>query len=291
MKAFRFFLNKCPELVTSQNTRAETVLHLTCRTGNLEMTKLLLERLEPGQRAQFISVKSTSDGQTCFHIACSCGFLNIVSFLIEQSESTAFIDILDNGANTSLHLAVFHGHGNVVGLLLKYTKLVEARNEESSSTAFELSCRRGFFDISKKLIEQSPVSELGVLLLAACREGADEVVGLLLKKEAPIESVDSGNRNCLEIAISSGHRQVIKTLLNEANWPELVKAANGKVENPQLRGMFEAQMWDIVEVVLDKTLVDVKNQKGFGALDRSVSFLGCFSLYRTDFSNKTKPYS
>lgn len=91
-------------------------------------------------------------------------------------------------------------------------------------------------------------------------------------------------KNCLDIAIAKEHREVIKILLKDPKWYKLIRVNNDYeekfqiltstandskqnvvsndipherqkiVENPQLVGLFEKQMWDIIEIILDKCI-------------------------------------
>lgn len=137
----------------------------------------------------------------------------------------------------------------------------------------------------------------------ACSEGAHEVVKLLLDKGASIELLNSNNKNCLDIAISKGHRDVIKVLLDNPNWKKLIRATNvendskvlktkiskskslhfddePEIENPQLVGLFENKMWDMLEIILDKTLdqSDSENKVDFSILDMKVKNMSKHSL-------------
>ena len=44
-----------------------------------------------------------------------------------------------------------NGHSSIVSLLLEYGADANAKNEDNT-TALDLSCRKGFFEISKNLI-------------------------------------------------------------------------------------------------------------------------------------------
>jgi hypothetical protein len=98
----------------------------------------------------------------------------------------------------------------------------------------DLSCRKGYFEISKSIINNYPVfdekeksSEFP--LHTACYEGAHEVVKLILQKGTPIDQLDHQNKNCLDIAIEKGHREVIRVLLNDPNWAKLIRL-NDKIQ-------------------------------------------------------------
>ncbi len=77
-------------------------------------------------------------------------------------------------------------------MLLEYGADANAKNEDNT-TALDLSCRKGFFEISKNLITTSNLNEQETViddgeypLHVACYEGAHEVVRLLLFKGAKI---------------------------------------------------------------------------------------------------------
>lgn len=71
-------------------------------------------------------------------------------------------------------------------------------------------------------------------LHTAAAEGAHEVVKLLLEKGAMIDKLDDQNRNCLDIAISRGHREVVRVLLEDPNWYKLIRLNNFDDENVSL---------------------------------------------------------
>jgi hypothetical protein len=80
----------------------------------------------------------------------------------------------------------------------------------------------------------SKVTDSQTPLHAAAAEGAHEVVKLLLEKGASIDKLDDKNRNCLDIAISKGHREVVKVLLADPNWEKLIRLNNFDDENVPL---------------------------------------------------------
>lgn len=131
--------------MTSQNSKEETILHISCRVDNLEAIKLTLLAFARDQinLEKFLHVKN-SNGQTCFHVACSHGFFSIVSYFIEEYKALDFVHLLDSNANTALHVAASSGHSSIASLLLLHMRSLDARNDENY-TALELSCREGTF--------------------------------------------------------------------------------------------------------------------------------------------------
>jgi ankyrin repeat protein len=225
------------------------------------------------------------------------GFFNIVEYFLRDLKMSYFLDQVDNDGNSPLHLAASKGHLSIVECLLDYGCSLSSKNREGI-TALELSCRKGYFDISKSLImhysnlkqqsdndfdsssksdDKNAQNNADNPLHIACYEGAYEVVRLLLSKGAKIDALNNEGKNCLDIAISRGHREVVKVLLEDENWNKLVLTSvdersdlklnvtnlgfhrqitrfksRGKKENPQLVAMFENKMWESINIILDK---------------------------------------
>jgi ankyrin repeat protein len=150
----------------------------------------------------------------------------------------------------------------------------------------------------------------------AAYEGAAEVVKLLLLKGVPIDQLNNENRNCLDIAISRGQREVIRVLLNDENWAKLIRfndrdkvedadeylltvvAQNSTqdndssqlgfesakkedkikkaVENPQLVALYDAKMWDIFKLLLDKCVT--YKEVDFTKIDPPVKSISAHTL-------------
>ncbi len=239
LECLQYFLknhfNKNQKLLMTINNQEETVLQVACRSGNLELIKIVYDLIDGINMAlePFLFNKNMN-GQTCFHIACTNGYYNIIEYFLKYRKKTVFLEQADFNSNTSLHLATYGGHSSIVGLLLTYNADCNARNEDNA-TALDLSCRLGFFDISKMLIScylvfDNEHSNHDYPLHVACNEGAHEVVKLLLEKGALIDKLNNENQNCLDIAIAKKHREVIKVLLNDPNWRLLIRGSNN-IEN------------------------------------------------------------
>lgn len=148
-----------------------------------------------------------------------------------------------------------NGHSSIVSLLCEHGADIKAKNDEHV-TPFEISCQKGYFEISKTLIEHYETGENlsnseDCPLHTACYEGAHEVVRVLLQKGnlndftslrllvkisnciflllnlgAIIDRLNSDNENCLDVSIARGHREVIRVLLNDPNWKKLIRVNN-----------------------------------------------------------------
>ena len=163
------------------------ILKKLCRNGCMEIVKIMMNKLPDSNRTvdEFLFAKNR-DGQTCFQVACVNGYLNIVEYFLKEKKIKQFIEHHDNNLNTCLHLATENGHSTVVNLLLEHNVDFLAKNEENF-TALDLSCRKGFFEISKSIINEYPIYNENentneFPLHTACNEGAYEVVKLILQK-------------------------------------------------------------------------------------------------------------
>ena len=83
--SLKYLLNNYnTDIVYSKNNFEDTILHLACRNGNLEMVKLILNNLyESNVPTESIIFGKNRDGQTCFHIACVKGHYNIIEYLLK----------------------------------------------------------------------------------------------------------------------------------------------------------------------------------------------------------------
>jgi ankyrin repeat protein len=188
-ESLQFLINKYfaqkSELLFSKNNIDDSIFHISCRQGYLECIKIVMNKIfqsTASQSANSLLFSQNKDGHTCFHIACANGFTNIVQYFLKNKKQIAFLDYTDNCLNTSLHLATEGGNSSVVSTLLEYGLDLEAKNEDNL-TSLDLSCRKGYFEISKLLISKySVITTSETPLFTACQEGAHEVVKLLLIK-------------------------------------------------------------------------------------------------------------
>lgn len=155
-ESLKYFLGKhfdaTREILFSKNNFDETVFHIACRFGHLEIIKMILNKLNNTNYSSILNSKNLQ-GQTCIHIACAKGYHNIVEYFLRDRKFLSFLEHLDNESNTCLHLACEYGQSSIVGLLLEFDCDLDAKNEQNL-TPLDLSCRNGFFEISKMLIQK-----------------------------------------------------------------------------------------------------------------------------------------
>ena len=156
----------------SKNLQDETIIHVACRYGNLEIIKILLGQIfESDLPNDTILFAQNKDGETCFAIACAKGYLNVVEYFLKDKKLKAYLDYVDNNSNTCLHVATLNGHFSIASILLDNGINVTAVNEKNLS-ALDISCRKGYFEISKILISYyATMDECDSPLQTACYEG------------------------------------------------------------------------------------------------------------------------
>lgn len=115
VNCFHYFLKNhfenSPKFLLSVNNKEETVLHTACRFGNIEIVKLVYEKVNESSLnlEKFLYMRNDSR-QTCFHIACITGFLNIIEYFLKDLKKILFVEYVDISSNTPLHLATFNGN-------------------------------------------------------------------------------------------------------------------------------------------------------------------------------------
>lgn len=117
-----------------------------------------------------------------------------------------------------LHRAAYHGHSDIVELLLKHGARPDSRTRfrtpfHARCTAMHFAAAGGYADILSMLIEAG--GDVNVLntenaspLHWACRYGRATAVAMLLRHRAQIEMRDHDDRTSLHLAVLGDHAEV-----------------------------------------------------------------------------------
>lgn len=122
----------------------QTPLHTACYIGSTPLIELLLHH-----GAEMSSVDH--QGQTSLHLCASSGVKTSLAMLLDHG-GDELIDIQDNGGNTALHHATFHGRLDCVRLLLETAANVCIRNYEGL-TPYNIASAQGHHQIGLLLLE------------------------------------------------------------------------------------------------------------------------------------------
>ena len=192
------------------------------------------------------------------HLAATVGSTKRAVALL----SSGLIDI-DQGnpmGATPLMCAAFHGHSQVVGILLNKGANVSLV-DEYGATALHLSAQEGDLSVSEMLIEAGADLEGktskngGTPLHLAATNAHSEVMKALIKAGADPNSRAVNGVTPLHVAAQKGHLDAIKLLLRAHGDPLLTKTESGGTFTPldtaAAKGHSEVVRWMIQEVGIE----------------------------------------
>ena len=157
----------------------DTLLHLACRHGWLDLVNLLIKVYG------YPPDVKDKGRQTPLHYACQYGHLDIVQYLLRHHACDATAATLDHW--TPLHYACRYSHMNIVEYLVSLPSL---RNVDQHSI-LHLTCKYGHLSILEYLMDKqgftpspkvSPKEKMAELLVTACQQDHVQIVHYLLKK-------------------------------------------------------------------------------------------------------------
>ena len=157
--------------IETKNFEGRSPLQWACLTGMLEVAKVLV-RAGAGVRA------TDDEGDTCLIVAAVLGHTETVRYFVglpevDVNHQTATADAANH---TALHLAVFHGHTDVVQVLIDAGADINTNNNAGCSP-----------------------------LHTACESGLLDVVKMLVKAGAGVRATDDEGCTCLILAARCGH--------------------------------------------------------------------------------------
>eukprot|EP00794_Sanderia_malayensis_P004801 gene4801-5428_t len=207
------------------HTDKESALHYCSRSGNLELTMLLL-RTTTAEAANKAVNYQNKTGWSPLLISAKEGHLDIMKVLIDYH---ARLDIFDEAGKTALHVSSENGHLNVVELLMNKKSYVNAKTK-IGLTAAHLAGASGYCDIVDMLVRKYNAS-LDVVAInkrtplhLAALNGQLEMVGKLLELKADPNSTDANGYTPLHVAAEDNHPQVVRMFINHS--PSLIFQAN-----------------------------------------------------------------
>jgi ankyrin repeat protein len=188
----------------------DTLLHIACRNGWLDMVKLLVE--ESGCDPE---VKDCGK-QRPLHYACRYGCLETIQYLIQEQKCD--LTALTPDQWTPFYYACRYGHLNVIKYLVQ---IPGATSHIDQQAVLQLTCKYGYLDTLLYLVnEQGFIPEKILhLLRIACEHGFDEIVCYVYRSLDNFENMDLKEYKALLIfCCSNGRLDILKQLNLESRY-------------------------------------------------------------------------
>lgn len=156
--------------------------------------------------------------------AIECGDTKKVEHLFSQLAPEDIPKMLDYRNRTAMHLAVEHGHDDVVDVLLNHSGIINlAAIDGGGFTALHLAAELGHDKIVAKLLQKSPElahgktrTGLSCLHLAAIRGQVAVVQVLLAIANFLVPVQDDKRRLALHFAVEYGHKKIVEMFMESA---------------------------------------------------------------------------
>ncbi|XP_062412617.1 CARD- and ANK-domain containing inflammasome adapter protein [Sardina pilchardus] len=195
-----------------------TALHLASQRGHSEVATQLL-RAEAD-----VSVRD-KEGRSALHWAAVRGETSVIKLLLSAG---ADVSAAEKEKKSSLHLAAMDGRAEAVSTLLSLGKARGEARDMDGCTALHYASANGHVDAATALLcagknknVDSKNAWRRTPLHAACEQGHEALMELLLGAGAKINGTDSNKDTPLHCACRAGHLAIVQKLVN---WSHKEKA-------------------------------------------------------------------
>ncbi|XP_067660182.1 putative ankyrin repeat protein RF_0381 [Haliotis asinina] len=222
------------------NGYRETILHLACKGGNVEIIKYLLKHDTVGINSRNMNgwtpvmhtvfeghndafgvlveagvdlSQVTNDNETILHVACEWEHLGIIKYLL--THNTVDINSRDDWGLTPVMRATVMGRENAFNLLVKWRADLSLL-DDCNDNILHLACRRDSIEIVKYLLTNNIVdinSRNGddyTPVMIAAREGYEAPFFLLVENGADLTAMNDAGDNILNLACEGENTHIVK---------------------------------------------------------------------------------
>ncbi|XP_015268404.1 PREDICTED: ankyrin-1-like [Gekko japonicus] len=152
-----------------------------------------------------------SSNETLLHIAAAHGHIKIIDYLISKG---AKLDAKDKEGRTPLHRAAEKGHNEAVKMLLQAGADIYSLNQEAK-TPLHLANWNHHTQVLKSILREEArryKNQHNFLHMAALKDDSN-LVKILLKHGALVDTKDEKGQTALGYAVSHGFEKTVKVLL------------------------------------------------------------------------------
>ena len=223
--------------VDTRNAQGRTPLIVAVSTGNLEMTKLLVEH------GADVNARTTTDtGSTVLCFAIEGRNLQVLDYLIERG---AKVDGKSKNGQTPLHYAAAHGLNDFVSSLLKHGADPDLfgipDTKGNLTTPLMAAAANGQLETVQLLVEKGAQLEKAnnvgdTVLMDVCKRPYPVIVKLLINKGANVNAMAKDGYTALIYAACQGQVETIRLLL-EAGADPLATATDRLLQTPARHAM------------------------------------------------------
>ena len=221
----------------------QTALHAAAASGHLNIAKLLLEN------GADCDLATRYFGWTSLQMAVVSGHKHIVTLLLSH---TTNVDIVNKRGDTALLIATNHGFKEIAAVLLENGADADIANRKGQTPLY-YAVIRGHKNTTIMLLEHGVninrvgFEGVGGALHEAVRARLTNIIHLLLKSGADIDTTDWLHRTALFIAVDFGFREIVELLLKKGANP-FIYSAEGRT--PKVHAISTSRHPDIINMLI-----------------------------------------
>ena len=220
MENFRFHLEKeigsRKFLLKILTENGWNLMHCSAKGGNSKLFEIISNEMKDCQ----MKSEKTYDQMTVLHIAAKYGRYNICKRILEKDDFRFLNDTSMQGKN-ACHYAAEGGFIDVLELLIE--KKVDARaTTDIGQNIFHIACIYNHVEMCKYISKRKYFHDLLAAMCAegwnatlyAAKNGHENVLKFLLKKDVSFTHTSDSNRNALHVACDNGHLDACKVIID-----------------------------------------------------------------------------
>ena len=216
------------ENVNYQDKCGNTLLHLACKMGKLEVVEYLVKKMncqqfENEERQLPLHIAGSQNSLEILKLVSNVGTVNVAP------RTTSYMRMFVREPETPLHIACRHGTVEMVGYLVDGKQHNPNTVNRNGELPLHLACMRGCLDMVKLVsacdvnrsletvdiyIQNQPVYSGDTALHIACRDNSVDIVRYLIEEIKCDPSIEN-HRNELPIHLACRHTlETVKLVIN-----------------------------------------------------------------------------